>query len=86
MPIDIHDDSVKCLAASSRKGTKLIFGVATPGQVGVGNIGCRSQKQWIEIMARHKFINNDKETGKATRTMQEYNHRVNTVVYYYQGE
>ena len=85
MPLDRHDDAVNFLAASARKGTKLIFGAATPGQSGVGHIGCRSQKQWIEIMARHNFIMNDEETGKATRTMQEYNHRVNTVVYYYQG-
>jgi SAM-dependent methyltransferase len=86
MPLDRHDDAVKFLAASARQGTKLLFGAATPGQAGVGHIGCRKQKEWIEIMARHNFIKHDEDTAKATRMMQEYNHRVNTVVYYYQGE
>ena len=86
MPLDCHDDAVKILAESARKGTKLIFGAATPGQVGVGHIGSSSKKQWIEIMERNNFIKNDKETGKETRTMQDFNHRVNIVLYYYQVE
>uniref|UniRef100_A0A7S3QK54 Methyltransferase type 11 domain-containing protein n=1 Tax=Chaetoceros debilis TaxID=122233 RepID=A0A7S3QK54_9STRA len=86
MPLDRHDDAVKFLAAAARKGTKLIFGAATPGQHGVGHIGCRKQSEWVEIMAKHNFIKHNEETGQATGAMQEYNHRVNTVVYYYQGD
>ena len=86
MPLDHHDDAVNVFSGSDRNGTKLIFGAATAGKVGVGHIGFRSQKRWIEIMERHNFIKNYEETGKATCTMQEYNHCVNTVVYYYQGE
>lgn len=83
MPPDRHDDAVKFLAALAHDGTKLIFGSAGKGQKGIGHIGMRSKSDWENIMAKHNFIKNDKETALATGIMEEYNHRANTNVYYY---
>lgn len=86
MPHDRHDDAVRFLKALSRKGTKLIFGAGKPAQEGVGHIGLRSHNEWIDIMAKHGFVANATETADAVHRMQEYNHRQNTVVYYYRGD
>mmetsp|Transcript_25686 Transcript_25686/g.52603 ORF Transcript_25686/g.52603 Transcript_25686/m.52603 type:complete len:341 (-) Transcript_25686:124-1146(-) len=86
LPLDRHEDAVKFLAASARKGTKLIFGAGSPGQQGVGHIGLRKKDSWEIFLAEHNFEKSVEDTGKATRTIQEYNHRVNTQVYYYGGE
>lgn len=83
MPLDRHDDAVKFLAALAHDGTKLIFGSASKGQKGIGHIGGRSKSDWENIMAKHGFIKSDQETALATGMMEEYNHRVNTNVYYY---
>jgi hypothetical protein len=85
MPHDRHDDAVRFLAAMAHKGTKLIFGAGSRGQNGIGHIGLRSKKEWVQIMASHGFIKDDNESGKAAQMMQEYNHRANTYVYYYVG-
>jgi len=83
LPLDRHEDGVRFMAALARDGTKLVFGAAKKGQDGIGHIGPRSRSSYEEIMARHKFIKDDEETGKATGMMQEFNHRQNTNVYYY---
>lgn len=83
MPKERHDDAVRFLASASRQGTKLIFGAAKQGQGGVGHIGRRRKKDWISIMARHNFRMDKEKTADAVHQMQEFNHRQNTVVYYY---
>ena len=85
IPPERHEDAVKFLVGSARKGTKLIFGAAHPGQVGVGHIGNRKTTEWVKLMEKHGFVMNHEETAKAQRQMQEFNHRVNTRIYYYRG-
>lgn len=86
MPLDRHDDAVQFLAASSQKGTKLIFGAAKKGQAGVGHIGGRSTDEWEKIMAKHGFVKDAQATADATQTFQEFNHRSNTNVYFFTGD
>jgi len=85
MPLDRHEDAVQFLAGLARKGTKLIFGAGKPGQSGIGHIGGRRANDWINIMAKYGFIQDKEKTRDAVQTMQEYNHRVNSVVYIYNG-
>lgn len=86
IPRERHEDAVKFLVGSARKGTKLIFGAAHPGQKGVGHIGNRKTTEWVKLMEKHGFVMNHEETAKAQRQMQEFNHRVNTRIYYYRGK
>ena len=86
MPLDRHADAFKFIAASARRGTKLIFGAAHPNQKGVGHIGGRRNKDWERMLSNHGFILNVEETGEAKSKMQEYNHRINTGIYYYQRD
>lgn len=83
MPLDRHDDAVQFLAALSQKGTKLVFGAAKRGQVGVGHIGGRSKGEWEKIMAKHGFVKDAQATADAVQTFQEFNHRQNTNVYFF---
>jgi len=86
IPLERHNDAALFLATLSRKGTKLIFGAGKPGQGGVGHIGNRSKKDWIEIMKTHGFIQAPQdEIASTVQQLQEMNHRLNTVVYYYNG-
>jgi SAM-dependent methyltransferase len=83
MPLDRHIDAAKFLAALARPGTKLIFGAASPGQSGTGHMGNRSRAQWEEILAQVGFVKHDQETLTVAHELDEYNHKVNTQVYYF---
>ncbi len=86
IPPERHQDAACFVAGLASPGTKLIFGAAHPGQEGVGHIGNRSGKEWIEIMSKAGFDFDKIETAAATQKMQEFNHRANTRVYKYLGD
>jgi hypothetical protein len=85
MPLDRHLDAAYFLAGLAQVGSKLIFGAGSPGQTGTGHIGNRPKKQWEEILMNVGFVKDEAQTIKATRQIQEYNHKVNTQVYIFQG-
>jgi hypothetical protein len=85
MPPDRHIDAAKFFAGLSRYGTKLIFGAAIPGQGGTSHIGMRTKKQWEEILLSVGFVKDDAETDAVTFTLNEFNHKVTTQVFFYRG-
>lgn len=85
MPLDRHEDAARFVAGLARSGTKLIFGAGSPGQSGTGHIGNRRKASWEQIWKKVGFIQDVDQTAKATRQIQEYNHKVNTLVYIFQG-
>ena len=85
MPLERHDDVAKFLSGLARKGTKLIFGASAPGQKGTGHIGNRSKQEWEAILKKVGFVKDQAATIKAQRQMQEFNHKKNTQIYFYQG-
>ena len=86
MPLERHEDVAKFLSGLARKGTKLIFGASSPGQTGTGHIGNRSKKEWEAILKKVGFVKDQAATIRAQRQMQEFNHKKNTQIYYYQGQ
>jgi hypothetical protein len=85
LPKDRHEHAAKFLAGLARKGTKLVFGAASPGQVGTGHIGNRKIVEWETILRGVGFHKDDAATAKAQFLMQEFNHKKNTQVYWYHG-
>ena len=85
MPLERHEDAARFVAGLAKAGTKLIFGAGSPGQSGTGHIGNRRKGQWEDIWKKVGFIKDVEQTAKATRQIQEYNHKVNTQVYIFQG-
>ena len=85
MPLERHEDAAKFLSGLARKGTKLIFGASAPGQKGTGHIGNRSKREWEAILEKVGFVKDQAATIKAQRQMQEFNHKRNTQIYFYQG-
>tara|TARA_B110000971_G_C19892596_1_gene446099 strand:- start:100 stop:495 length:396 start_codon:yes stop_codon:yes gene_type:complete len=81
-----HEHVVAVFAALSRKGTKLIFGAATPGQAGTGHIGMRPVKQWAELWEAGGFVRHAEETQLVKQTVETYNHKKNVQVFYYGGK
>jgi len=84
MPLDRHEDAAKFLAGLSRKGTKLIFGAAHLRQSGTGHIGNRRREEWDAILAKVGFVKDELDTLQVKERLNEYNHKLNTQVYYYQ--
>jgi SAM-dependent methyltransferase len=84
MPLDRHEDAAVFLATLARPGTKLIFGAAHPGQGGTGHIGNRKKSEWESILDNVGFVKHEQETLAVAHELDEYNHKVNTQVYYYQ--
>jgi hypothetical protein len=85
IPPERHHDAAKFFAGLSGPGTKLIFGAAHPGQSGTGHVGNRPTREWEDILSEAGFVKHDVESISASKQMQEYNHKVNSRVYYYQG-
>jgi hypothetical protein len=83
IPSERHVDVAKFFAGLSRTGTKLIFGSGSPNQRGTGHIGNRPKKQWEEIFESVGFIKHVEETNVMSRKLDNYDHKVNTQVYYY---
>lgn len=83
MPLARHEDAARFLAGLAREGTKLLFGAAKPGQEGTGHIGNRPMKEWENILANVGFVKNYNETLALAHELDEYNHKINTQVYYY---
>jgi hypothetical protein len=83
MPPDRHEDAAVFLATLARPGTKLIFGAASPGQGGTGHIGNRKKSEWESILGNVGFVKHEQETLAVAHELDEYNHKVNTQVYYY---
>lgn len=83
MPLDRHTHATAFLAALARPGTKLIFGAAHPGQSGTGHIGNRPKREWENILKSVGFIKDLQQTVELSHELDEYNHKVNTQVYYY---
>jgi hypothetical protein len=83
IPLDRQADAFKLLAGLAREGTKLIFGAAHLSQRGTGHIGCRPKQAWEKMLAEVGFVKHREETKNATVLLQDYNHKVNTQVYYF---
>lgn len=84
LPPERHSDAAKFLAGLARPGTKLIFGAAHPRQSGTGHIGNRPKSEWESILWKVGFVKNEQETLQVAHELDEYNHKVNTQVYYFQ--
>ena len=84
MPPERHLDAAKFLAGLSRPNTKLIFGAAHPRQGGTGHIGNRAKGEWESILEQVGFEKEPVESLSVAHELDEYNHKVNTQVYYFQ--
>ena len=85
MPLEMHTHVVQFFTALSRKGTKLIFSAATPGQAGTGHIGLRSVAEWKTLIEAGGFRKDEKETMYVKQTVETYNHKKNIQVFYFVG-